>query len=77
MSKLSEKEAEEVLNIRRKKRKAFTDKVNRAAVKVKADHEMRKFEFDTREEALGDHSTQLRAMPVVNASRLLQATSSN
>ncbi len=68
MSKLSEKEAEEVLNIWRKKRKAFTDKVNRAA--VKADHEMRKFEFDTREEALGDHSTQLCPMPVVNASRL-------
>jgi hypothetical protein len=75
VSELSEKEAEEVLNIWRKKRKAFTDKVNRAA--VKADHEMRKFEFDTREEALGDHSTQLRAMPVVNASRLLQAMSSN
>jgi hypothetical protein len=31
---------------------------------------MRKFKFDSREEALGDHSTQLRAMSVVNASRL-------
>ena len=68
VSKLSEKEAEEVLNIWRKKRKAFTDKVNQAA--VKADHEMRKFEFDTREEALGDDSTKLCPMPVVNASRL-------
>jgi len=31
---------------------------------------MRKFEFDSCEEALGDHSTQLRVMSVVNASRL-------
>ena len=65
VSDLSEKEAEEVLEKWRKKRKAFTDKVNRTA--VRADHEMRKFEFDSREEAIGDHSTQLRAMSVVNA----------
>ena len=65
---LFEKEAEEVLDKWRKKRKAFTDKVNRTA--VRADHEMRKFEFDSREEALGDHSTQLGAMSVVNGSRL-------
>jgi hypothetical protein len=68
VSDLSEKEAEEVIDKWRKQRKAFTDKVNRAA--VRADHEMRKFEFDSREEALGDHSTQLRAMSVVNACRL-------
>jgi hypothetical protein len=69
VSDLSEKEAEEVLEKWRKKRKAFTDKVNWTA--VRADHETRKLEFDSsREEALGDHSTQLRAMSVVNASRL-------
>jgi hypothetical protein len=65
VSDLSEKEAEEVIDKWRKQRKAFTNKVNRAA--VRADHEMRKFEFDSREEAIGDHSTQLRAMSVVNA----------
>jgi len=64
----SKKEAEEVLDKWRKKHKAFTDKVNRTA--VRADHEMRKFKFDIREEALGDHSTQLCAMSVINASRL-------
>ena len=64
----SEKEAEEVLDKWRKKYKAFTNKVNRTA--VRADHEMREFKFDIREEALGDHSTQLRAMSVINASRL-------
>jgi hypothetical protein len=68
VSGLSEKEAEEVIDTWKVKRKAFTDKVNQTA--VKADIEMRKFEFDTREEALGDHSTQLCAMSVVNASRL-------
>jgi len=31
---------------------------------------MRKFKFDSRKEALGDHSTQLRVMSVVNASWL-------
>jgi len=69
VSGLSKNEAEEVLNKWRKTRKAFTNKVNRTA--VRADHEMRKFEFDSRKEALGDHSTQLvRAMSVVNTSRL-------
>jgi len=62
VSNLSEKEAEVVIDKWRKQRKAFTDKVNRN--NVRADHEMRKFEFDIREEALGDHSTQLRAMSV-------------
>ncbi len=60
--------AEEVLEKWRKKHKAFTDKVNRTA--ARADHEMKKFEFDSCEEALGDHSTQLCAMSVVNASRI-------
>jgi hypothetical protein len=68
VSDLSEKEAEEVIDKWRKQHKAFTDKVSRNA--IRADHEMRKFEFDSREETLGDHSTHLRAMSVVNASRL-------
>ena len=68
LSKLSEKEAEEVFDIWRKKRKAFTDKVNRTT--VREDHEMKKFEFDSHEETLWDHSTQLCAMAVVKASRL-------
>ncbi len=68
VSNLYEKQAEEVRDKWRKNRKAFTDKVNWTAVRV--DHEMRKFEFDSREGALGDHSTQLRAMSVVNVSRL-------
>ena len=68
VSNLSEKEAEEVIDKWRKQRKAFTNKVNRNA--VRADHKKSKFEFDCCEETLGDHSTQLCAMSVVNASRL-------
>ncbi len=68
VSGLSEKEGAEVLDTWKIKRKAFTNKVHRTA--IKADLEMRNFKFDTREDALGDHSTQLRAMSVVNASRL-------
>ncbi len=68
VSGLSEKEGAEVLDAWKIKRKAFTDKVHRTA--IKADLEMRRFEFDIRENALGNHNTQLRAMSVVNASQL-------
>jgi hypothetical protein len=68
VSGLSEKEAEEVIDAWEIKRKAFTDKVHRTA--IKDDLEMQKFEFDTHEDALGDHSTQLCAMSVINASHL-------
>ena len=75
VSGLSKKEDEEVFDTWKIKRTAFINKVNWTA--VKADLEMQKFEFDTSEEALGDHSTQLCGMSVVNASGLSASHPSN